>query len=366
MSSAATTTPVVRPAEEADLPAADRVLCAAFERQASFLPHIRLHQRVAPGLFWVAQNQGQILGTVGAAVYEHVGYVGLMAVDPQHQRRGIARALVTHLLAQLAARDCTIALLDATDKGAPLYETFDFVDDGVAQVFELETIVPLPDPPRAISVTSEATLSELVPFDAAAFGTSREALLRQLLLSYSDRLLVARDSTGRLQGYLLARDPTLGPWVASDSQVAAALLAAGLRLPFTLAPHVPVLCSNEASTRLLAGSGFVRAAAGCATCAAVARQVPDVRPSCSASRALLTASALAAGYLSNHFVSSRFVAARPSAADRGGERNLLGADRHAVLGVAADLDSAGLHQRVDPLAGVELAGGIACCSTPPG
>src|SRR4029453_18830593 len=46
------------------------------------------------------------------------------------------------------------------------------------------------------------------------------------------------------------------------------------------------------------------------------------------------------------------------AGDGGGERNLLGADGDAILGVTADLDAAFVHQGVEPLAGVVLAGGV--------
>ncbi len=246
----------IRVASQADLAEADRILCAAFRRPASFLPHLNLHHRIEPGMFFVAEENGRLAGTVGAIVYDAIAYVGLMGVDPTRQRQGIARRLLAHLLERLDERGCETVLLDATDYGAPLYEQFGFVDDGLARLLVLEG----PPPPPAASTTSisnEVELGELVALDAAAFGASREKLLRVLLEEYGDRLLAARDRRGQLRGYLLARDPTLGPWVALDTEAAEALLADGLQLSYLETPQVLVPRSNEQSRAMLHRLGFV-------------------------------------------------------------------------------------------------------------
>lgn len=248
---------VVRLAGEPDLVAADRVLRAAFERTASFLPHLRLHCRFAADLFFVAEDAGQIVGTVGAVDYGPVAYVGLMAVEPNRQHQGIARRLVEHLLKELDTRGCKRILLDATEKGAPLYEGFGFIDDGRARVFELRTMTTDSNPQAGLEIFTDANLEELVACDAESFGAPREPLLAALLDLYRDRLLVARDAAGRLQGYLFARDPTLGPWVASSRNVAAALLSEALRLPFLQTPHVMVPRSNDMAAGLLTECGFI-------------------------------------------------------------------------------------------------------------
>ncbi len=248
---------VVRPARESDLAAADRVLRAAFDRPASFLPHMRLHCTIQPDLFFVAEEAGELVGTVAAVDYGPVAYIGLMAVDPALQRRGIARRLVEHLLAQLDARKCERMLLDATESGAPLYASFGFVDDARARVFELRSMTANENCPEQVDVSGQAGLDELAAFDAASFGASREKLLAALLELYRDRLLVARDGAGQIQGYLFARDPTLGPWVAESRAAAAALLNAALRFPYSHTPHVMVPRSNEMAAELLVGQGFV-------------------------------------------------------------------------------------------------------------
>lgn len=253
----------IRPAKEQDLEAADPLLRKAFERGASFLPHLQLQFSIQPDLFLVAEQDGELVGTVGAVDYPaandrggSTAYLGLMAVDPAQQRRGIARRLVEQLLAELDARGCERILLDATDQGAPLYEQLGFVDDGRARVVELQTMTVV-EPPRVdLNISTHADLAELAAFDALAFGSSRVKLLTRLIELYRGRLLVARSSHGRLMGYLFARDPTLGPWICESAAVATALLAAALRLNFSQPPHVLIPRSNSMAADLLLTCGF--------------------------------------------------------------------------------------------------------------
>jgi Acetyltransferase (GNAT) domain len=181
-----------------------------------------------------------------------------MAVDPARQRRGIAGKLLAEVLAAVDARGCQVARLDATDAGAPLYEKFGFVDDGIARVFERDERTARPA--RDVSnVRASPDLREIVAFDERAFGASREKLLARLWSEYRERCVIARDSAGELVGYLFARDPVLGPWVAKGAEAAEAaeaLLGAALQLDFTNKPQVMVPRSHDPAAELLAGRGF--------------------------------------------------------------------------------------------------------------
>src|SRR5690606_9441777 len=97
---------------------------------------------------------------------------------------------------------------------------------------------------------------EIVAFDADRFGANRRKLLAALWRDHAPRTLVARHG-GKLCGYLFARDPVLGPWVADDASIAERLLQSGLGFPFANAPQVMVPRSNLACIRLLAQRGFV-------------------------------------------------------------------------------------------------------------
>jgi predicted N-acetyltransferase YhbS len=248
---------VVRVAQEADLPQADRLLRAAFERPLSFQPHLRLHRSFAGELLWVGVDEESVVGTACAVDYGQIAYIGLMAVDPARQRLGIARQLLTHVLDALAARGCKIALLDATDKGAPLYESFGFVDDGRAQLLERASATSVEAAPSALPIEPARDLDEIVDLDAGVFGASREKLLAALWKECRDRCLVARATNGEIVGYLCARDPVLGPWVATNPEAGEALLAAALRLRFRNSPHVMIPRSNDAAVALVGRDGFI-------------------------------------------------------------------------------------------------------------
>jgi predicted N-acetyltransferase YhbS len=254
----------IRLADEADLVAADRMFCAAYERTASVLAHLRLHRQIEPAMFWVAEDDGRIVGTAGGIDYGAIAYVGMMAVDPAWQRRGIARRLLAEVLRAIDARGCQTVLLDATEKGAPLYATFGFVDDGTARVFEYEAQGAEARGRHSAAAEIEKNdvrhgvpdLREMVGFDQRAFGACREKLLAALVEQHRPRCLTAHSSDGELAGYLFARDPILGPWAARDTQIAEALLSEALALEFASRPQVMVPPSNNAAAELLLRHGF--------------------------------------------------------------------------------------------------------------
>jgi len=59
-----------------------------------------------PGLFFVALNDDQVVGTVMAGYDGHRGWLYAIAVLPDHRRRGIASGLVRHAEAQLRELGC--------------------------------------------------------------------------------------------------------------------------------------------------------------------------------------------------------------------------------------------------------------------
>lgn len=256
----------------ADLERVDGLLQAAFERPTSFLDHVRLTCRLQPDGVFVAERAGALLGTVGAVDYGDVVYVGLMAVTPAEQGRGIGRLLMRHLLAWVDDRGGRTVLLDATDRGALLYETLGFVDDSTAYVYVGPTGSSqdrrLPGAQRLSSdglSVRWATLDDLdaiVAFDAPRFGADRRKLLTALMVEQRQPCLIARDSNDQLLGYQFVRGAVLGPWVADRVEVAEALLARGLSMCDSLRgealPQVMVPRSNDVARTLLARHGFTQ------------------------------------------------------------------------------------------------------------
>jgi ribosomal protein S18 acetylase RimI-like enzyme len=238
--------------------AAGEVIQAAFERPVSFQAMLRLHRAIEPEGLWGAWRQGRLVGTASVVDYGPLAYIGLMAVDPGLQRLGLGRQLLEHALAWLDARGCPTALLDATDKGAPLYAHYGFADVATASEWVHSGEPPLPAGGTSSAARLEPGVApeELAAFDAPLFGACRLKLLRAQLAEHAARCLVARDSNGAVAGYLIARDPVLGPWAAGTPQVAAALLNAALNLRFAQPPMVLVPRSNQHAAALLERSGF--------------------------------------------------------------------------------------------------------------
>lgn len=99
----------VRPYEDADEAAVIALWNAVLPPTA---PHndpatsIRMKRAYERELFYIAETDGGVVGTVMGGYDGHRGWVYSVAVRPDHQRRGIGRLLLRRLEADFAARGC--------------------------------------------------------------------------------------------------------------------------------------------------------------------------------------------------------------------------------------------------------------------
>ena len=99
----------IRPYQDADQQA---VIALWREVLPDSAPHndpataIRKKLAVERDLFFVAADEGAVVGTVVGGYDGHRGWVYSVAVKPQQQRRGIGSALLRRLEAALADRGC--------------------------------------------------------------------------------------------------------------------------------------------------------------------------------------------------------------------------------------------------------------------
>ncbi len=87
----------------------------------------------APRSWWVAHDDGELLGIAGGMVVEHDVQVLDVAVSPEHRREGIARKLLAHVSYDAQMLGCTTASLEveAENKGAiALYRSLGFDEAG--------------------------------------------------------------------------------------------------------------------------------------------------------------------------------------------------------------------------------------------
>jgi GNAT superfamily N-acetyltransferase len=245
----------LRSLTEADIADADGVLRDAFHTELSFAGRLRRYLTIQPDGWLVAEEEGALVGMVGAIDYGSFAYVGMMGVRADRQGRGIGRQLLGTLLEWLESRGVPCARLEATDQGRRLYLQLGFVDAGVSHELHLPT-TPGRSPAPTLVVETTSDLAQVVGLDAALFGADRERLWRWLFKVEAGRVLVARDRDGRPAGYLCVQEEVLGPWGAHSPEVAEALLTAALPLVRSTRTRAMVPEQNTAARALLLARGW--------------------------------------------------------------------------------------------------------------
>lgn len=69
----------------------------------------------APRSWWVAHDDGKLLGLAGGMVVDGDVQILDVAVDPAHRREGIARKLLSHVSYDAQMLGCTTASLEVED-----------------------------------------------------------------------------------------------------------------------------------------------------------------------------------------------------------------------------------------------------------
>ena len=158
-----------------------------------------------------------------------VAWISMVLVDGSHRRRGIGGALLEHCF-ERAERQGSIAGLDATEIGRPVYLRYGFRDVYPLRRWRLDRQPDRSSLPAALSVApiNSSDFGEVVCYDRPRSGLEREHVLAHLL-HRRPRLAFAARRSDILVGYVLARDGRLatqiGPVVADNAETAVALIA---------------------------------------------------------------------------------------------------------------------------------------------
>jgi ribosomal protein S18 acetylase RimI-like enzyme len=89
------------------------------------------------GLFWLAEEESGLVGTVMAGYDGHRGWIYSIGVAPAQRRRGIARALLAHAEARLRALGCpkiNIQVLSANEAALSFWRTAGYQPDDVTSL----------------------------------------------------------------------------------------------------------------------------------------------------------------------------------------------------------------------------------------
>lgn len=124
----------IRPFEDADEPAVIQLWGRCGLLRPWNDPHkdIARKKRVQRELFVVGTIVGEIVAAAMAGYDGHRGWINYLAVDPAHQRQGLAAALMAHLEGKLRAMGCAkINLQIRRDnlEAIAFYRRIGFVED---------------------------------------------------------------------------------------------------------------------------------------------------------------------------------------------------------------------------------------------
>ncbi len=248
---------LIRPLADTDLENAGKILSLAFQRSGNWSADLRLYRKIQPDGYFLAEEDGVLVGMVGAVIYSTYAYVGMMAVHPECQRKGIGLALMQHLLAWLDGQQVPLTLLDASPSGQPLYEQLGFVAFKRVEIYQHSGGFPVFPCPQRVKPVGIADLDQIQGVDTIVFGADRGRVLHLLLETYPGRAFLLPGAAGQFAGYLFAPENRIGPWVMQEEADAEEMLIAALSLPFPGPVSLAVPEENRAAGELLLRYGFV-------------------------------------------------------------------------------------------------------------
>lgn len=215
--------------------------------------------RLEPKGCFGAIKDARLVGTTTTTIHGELAWIGMVLVEPQHRRQGIAAKLMNAALDYLKDKVETIKL-DATALGQPVYEKFGFRAESVVERWSGTASARRETQSPALMVGD--IVRDVLNLDRVAFNADRARLIRALIDEACVSPVLMRAADGALSGYALARSGTsktyVGPVVANDPQVAEILMDRTLTALAGRDVYVDLNkeCSVDAS--VLPDRGFVK------------------------------------------------------------------------------------------------------------
>ena len=180
--------------------------------------------RYEPHGCWVAEVDERLVGTVTTTRYgRDLAWIGMMLVDPNFRRRGIAMALLRTSIEHLQSQGIPCIKLDATPEGKLVYEQLGFQTEWTYRRWQCE-LAPIRDDSEQLTPPdrspSPSLLSAAASLDVHAFGVDRVDWIRRLIRDSST--CFRADGWGMIRPGHLAH--YLGPLIAANAQTAAKIV----------------------------------------------------------------------------------------------------------------------------------------------
>jgi GNAT superfamily N-acetyltransferase len=210
----------IRLLTEADIPAAMKLKDSAGWNQTE--NDWRCLLELEPSGCFAAEINGELVATTTTTTYEEVlAWIGMVLVQPERRRQGIATRLLTTALEYLKDKVATIKL-DATPAGKFVYEGFGFKTEGLIERWTRNA--DSHDTGRNDGPTLDnETFRELIALDTAVFRANRSKLIELLAANSCAGPVVKRAEDGALSGYAFSRKGSkadyVGPFISQDATV---------------------------------------------------------------------------------------------------------------------------------------------------
>ncbi len=209
---------------------------------------------------FVACLDNRVVGTTTSTVYgTDLAWIGMVLVDPDYRRRGIATQLTEATIRSLRSRGAKTIKLDATPAGRPVYAALGFTEETrIERCMGTARAAGKTDFP----IWTPELRQKVMVLDRGAFGAERAALLDSLVVDSSLMPLTISAPDGELQGYALARRGTLacyiGPVVATDQHTAVSLLDGMFEQLNSRDVFIDINTRFESAAQIIGGRGFVK------------------------------------------------------------------------------------------------------------
>jgi GNAT superfamily N-acetyltransferase len=216
--------------------------------------------RLEPRGCFAACQDGRLVGTASTTTYgSGLAWIGMVLVEQDLRRRGIASRLMISVLDMLEERGVATVKLDATPEGRPVYEKLGFVSESTIERWHG---IGRPRSNGGCAKREDDFGLEAFSLDRTAFGADREMLVRSLIADSYSAPLVLRDGVGKLRGYALSRRGTtaayIGPIVTEDYGSAAALVDDKLRQMDGNRVYIDLNARFRMGAKILADRGLTK------------------------------------------------------------------------------------------------------------
>ena len=203
---------------------------------------------------FVAETDGQIVGTGVLSVNGSVGWIGTIWVEPAWRRRGVGMALTQTTIDTAESAGCRTLLLVATEAGRQLYEKIGFEVQTWYRMLDAPGLGDEPVDPR-IRPFEPADLPAMAELSTIATGEDRGHLLRAFASPETGLCLIRDDGT--LGGFVVRASWGGGSTIVPSLEDAEAILhARRVGRGSEQKVRAGLLAENEAGLERLLATGW--------------------------------------------------------------------------------------------------------------